>query len=173
MIAAPMRTALTAVNELGSPDWGKNLKPPDNCLSVWSHCSRSEGRGSIAGFCVVIQRSIHNVLPGLGIVQVDVNLGAKVVERVIVFAPLVVGLILFVLATWCIARSFRPVQLLLGLPVVAMSLWSIWVTKNILNGAWPTFLPHVAVAAAVPLALIQVGLVRRRSRKRTSRERST
>jgi hypothetical protein len=78
--------------------------------------------------------------------------------------PTGAGIALIALAGACIARSFRAVQLILGLPVILVSLWSIWVLRRMWLGAWPSFIPHIALGMVVPVVLVQIFLAFRSSR---------
>src|SRR5689334_12687171 len=73
-----------------------------------------------------------------------------------------------VVSTLAIVRAFGFLQLLLGLPAILLSAWSIWVIERIFNGAWPTFLPHIAIGAACLLVVVQVVLARHKRMSNTT-----
>jgi hypothetical protein len=78
------------------------------------------------------------------------------------------GVVPAVVAVCCIATSLvctvrRPsgVQALLSLLSITFGGLSLYVLKEIfLDGAWPTFLPHVGIGASVVVAVVQVMLHR-------------
>jgi hypothetical protein len=64
-----------------------------------------------------------------------------------------------------IARAFGPVQILMGVSTIGAALWSLLVLKRIfLDGAWPTYLPHLIIAGCVVVAALQSLLARRVNR---------
>ena len=66
-------------------------------------------------------------------------------------------------ATYLIIRTRSTVQIALGAPVIVMSALSLWVLKNMYNGAWPTFLPHLAIGGVCLVVTVQL-IVARHSR---------
>lgn len=78
--------------------------------------------------------------------------------------PTGVALISIGVSAWSIARSFRVVQLILGIPAILGSLWAVWVIKRIFEGAWPTFSLQIAIGIASSLVAIQVACVADRSK---------
>ena len=76
--------------------------------------------------------------------------------------PAVVGVGVAVLSTRSIGRAFGALQLGFGIPVVLVCLWSIWVLARIfVDGAYPTFVPHIFIACAAVLVRVQVLLAGR------------
>jgi hypothetical protein len=66
-----------------------------------------------------------------------------------------------------VIRRFGPVQLALSVPVVLVSGFSLVVLERIfIDGAWPTFLPHLAIFAACLLVGIQLWWAERGDRRR-------
>jgi hypothetical protein len=65
----------------------------------------------------------------------------------------------------CTARRPSAAQVLLSLVAIAFAGASLYVLKVIfLDGAWPTFLPHIGVGVAAAVATMQVVLDRRQVR---------
>jgi len=61
-------------------------------------------------------------------------------------------------------RDVSIAQACLVLPVVAgmgLSLWAFY--DMFIEGAWPTYIPHIAIGILTPVALGQVFVARRRS----------
>lgn len=76
--------------------------------------------------------------------------------------PAVVGGAVILASAWSIARAPSIIQLALGVPIIAVTTWSLWVLHRIWNGAWPTYLPHIALAAACPITAVQFYLSKKR-----------
>jgi len=76
--------------------------------------------------------------------------------------PLGVAVALGVASLYCLCHDFRGVQLLLGMTVLLLAAAAIWILAAMIAGAWPTFLPHVALVLVVPLVAAQVLLLRKR-----------
>ena len=76
--------------------------------------------------------------------------------------PAIVALGVIALSIQTMLRAFGWVQLVLAVPAVLIATLSLWVLKNIfVDNSWPTFIPHVAITATIPLLLIQLYLTRR------------
>jgi len=65
-------------------------------------------------------------------------------------------------SAWSVARSPSIIQLALSVPIIAVTAWSLWVLQRIWNGAWPTYVPHIALAAACPIVAVQFYLSKKR-----------
>ena len=71
-------------------------------------------------------------------------------------------------------RNFGAVQLVLGVPIVVASVFSLLILKRIvIDGAWPTYLPHLAIGASCLLAGLQLWLGRRTSGREDAQGRVT
>jgi len=77
--------------------------------------------------------------------------------------PAVLAVAGIVTATYLIIRTHHAVQIVLGAPVIFVSALSLWVLKNMYNGAWPTFLPHLAIGGVCLVVTVQL-IVARHSR---------
>jgi hypothetical protein len=53
------------------------------------------------------------------------------------------------------------IQLALGMPIITVTAWSLWVLHRMWNCAWPTYLPLMAVAAACPIVAVQIYLAKK------------
>ena len=79
--------------------------------------------------------------------------------------PAVVALGAIVLSIYSAIRNISAAQLVLGVPVLVVSGFSLVVLKRIfIDGAWPTYLPHLAIGASCLLVGVQVWLGRRTPR---------
>jgi len=76
-------------------------------------------------------------------------------------APAGVGTAIIVASAWSIARSPSIIQLALGMPIITVTAWSLWVLHRMWNCAWPTYLPLMAVAAACPIVAVQIYLAKK------------
>jgi hypothetical protein len=75
--------------------------------------------------------------------------------------PAIIGAALAAVSIHAIVRHLSVAQVLLGTLPIALSAVSLWSMKRIfLDGAWPTYLPYYAIAAAVPFVLVQSYLAR-------------
>jgi hypothetical protein len=76
--------------------------------------------------------------------------------------PAVVGLASIALSVRLAIRDFRVVQTGLAVVVATVSVWSLFILKAMwLDGGWPTYLPHLAVAGAAALMGAQSWIGRR------------
>jgi hypothetical protein len=75
--------------------------------------------------------------------------------------PGMVALGVIMVSVRSIVRAVSVAQLILGLPTITVAVWSLLILERIfLDAAWPTYLPHIAIAAISPLAAIQWHLAR-------------
>lgn len=81
-----------------------------------------------------------------------------------VLLPLMAAVVQAALSVYSLCRDFRAVQILLGLPAVLLDAAAAWVLVEMLAGAWPTFLPHLALVLVIPLIAAQIVLMRARRR---------
>ena len=79
--------------------------------------------------------------------------------------PSAVAVAVIVFSVYSIWRGFGLLQLVLGMPTIAICLGALIVLRHILvDRAWPTYLPHIGIAIAVLLVTVQV-LLTERARK--------
>jgi len=79
-----------------------------------------------------------------------------------VILPAIVAACAIMLSVRLAVRDFGVAQSVLSLAVVLMSGWSVVVLIRItVGGAWPTYLPHLAIIAACLVVGIQSWLIRR------------
>src|SRR5262245_40023084 len=79
-----------------------------------------------------------------------------------VILPIVAALGAIVVSLRSLGRAFSITQVALAIPSIALAGFSLFILKRIiLDKAWPTYLPHVAILLAVPLAAIQWHRARR------------
>ena len=88
--------------------------------------------------------------------------GASAELFLFLLMPAVVGGAIILASVWSIARSPSIIQLALGVPIIAVTAWSLWVLLRIWNGAWPTYVPHIALAAVCPIMAVQFYLSKKR-----------
>ena len=81
---------------------------------------------------------------------------------VFLIAPAILALGVIALSLVSTSRAPGVSQFVLGVPAVGLAAWALFVLSNIAAGAWPTYLPHLAIAIAVPLSTIQWLMARRR-----------
>ena len=76
--------------------------------------------------------------------------------------PVVIALGSIVLSARSFLRQPTAIQAVLSLLAIPAASWALWVLKRILmDRAWPTFLPHFVIAAAVAIVAVQTWLGRR------------
>ena len=73
--------------------------------------------------------------------------------------PVILGILEVLISAWCVIRSRRWWQAVLGLIVAATSIWGVWILIRIFQGAWPTFIPHVAIFVVIPIVGLQLLLL--------------
>jgi hypothetical protein len=86
---------------------------------------------------------------------------------------LLLGVVPAIAACIIIVKSVRSmvsapgvIQFCLGLPIVLLSLVSLWILKQMFfDFVWPTYLPYYAIALTVPLVVIQRSLARTRKNR--------
>lgn len=97
---------------------------------------------------VLVAPAVISVLPGVLVLGV---------------LPAMIGLALLGLSIQAIVRQRSATQMLLGTLAISLSAMSLWTLKRVfLDGAWATYLPYYAIAAALPFVLIQSYLARAR-----------
>jgi hypothetical protein len=92
-----------------------------------------------------------------------------VTMTVVVFGiiPAVTALTVLIVSVYSVLRAFGVLQVVLGIPTVYLTLMSLLVLKRMFfDRAWPTYWPYLAISLAVPLALTQWYLARRRDSSR-------
>lgn len=71
--------------------------------------------------------------------------------------PCVICLGALVASAYSLIRGFGLFQVSVGVPTIALLLWSLAILKSMfLDNAWPTGLPYLIIAAAVPIVAIQL-----------------
>jgi hypothetical protein len=75
--------------------------------------------------------------------------------------PAIVGVALVAVSLQAVVRQLSAAQDFLGTLTISLSLVSLWTLKRMfLDGAWATYLPYYAIAAAIPFVMVQSWLAR-------------
>lgn len=113
-------------------------------------------------------RRLHSRLVTIGAITVVLLLASGAVSALpTVFVwgilPAGIGVAVIAVSVYSIVRRGGAAQVLLGMPAILLSAGSLWTLKRMfLDGAWPTYLPYLAIALAAPVAMIQSYLARTR-----------
>lgn len=87
----------------------------------------------------------------------------SIVPPVIVWGvlPAIAGLAVLAVSVLSTVQRPSATQMFLGIWTIALSVASLWALKRMfLDGAGATFLPYLAIALAVPAAVVQSYLAR-------------
>ena len=77
--------------------------------------------------------------------------------------PAAVAVAAIATSTWLIIRTRHAIsQILLGAPVIFTSALSLWILKNRYAGAYPTYVPHLAIVSVCLVVAIQLVVARHR-----------
>jgi hypothetical protein len=76
-------------------------------------------------------------------------------------APAVAGILVVFASVWSIVRSPRVIQFALGVPIIGLTIVSLWMLWRIWHGAWPSYLPLMLVATVIPVSAVQIYLAKR------------
>lgn len=69
--------------------------------------------------------------------------------------PTLAALTVIAISIMSLARAPSIIQVLLCIPALAFTTWALFVLLRMLMGAWPTYLPYIALGIGTPLAGIQ------------------
>lgn len=69
--------------------------------------------------------------------------------------PTLAALAVIAISVISLWRAPGIIQVLLCIPALAFTTWALFVLLQMLMGAWPTYLPYIALGIGVPLTGIQ------------------
>ncbi len=75
--------------------------------------------------------------------------------------PLVVGAATLVTSFVAVFRRPSAGQIMISVGLLAAIGWAAWILKRIMEGAWPTYFPHLVIGWSIPIAIGQLLLSRR------------
>ena len=84
------------------------------------------------------------------------------------YLPLCVAIALPIASAYCAIRSGRLSQLLIAISLLAPMAWSSRVLLRMLEGAWPTLLPHLIIGAGAAVVVWQIAVLRRDTTAKSS-----
>ncbi len=70
--------------------------------------------------------------------------------------PMGAAVVLALTSVYSLCHNFRVVQVLLSAPILVSLAGALWVLHGMLQGGWPTCLPHIAIVFALPVVVAQV-----------------
>ena len=78
-----------------------------------------------------------------------------------IILPVVAAVVIIAVSIHSAVRRFSVVQVVLAIPTISLVLIALLAFHAMFNGAFATYLPHLAIAGSVPLVLTQRYLARR------------
>ena len=77
------------------------------------------------------------------------------------YIPLIIALLVIVLSIKSLLSSPTPINSGIGFLVLGLNSFGIYLLILMLGGAWPNYLPHLAIGLATVLFFIQKGLTKK------------
>ena len=77
------------------------------------------------------------------------------------YIPLLIALAVIVIAIRMLISKPTPLNIGIGFFVLVLNSFGIYLLILMLRGAWPSYLPHLAIGMGILLFLIQKGIVKK------------
>tara|TARA_R110002012_G_scaffold275236_1_gene461771 strand:+ start:2253 stop:2516 length:264 start_codon:yes stop_codon:yes gene_type:complete len=78
------------------------------------------------------------------------------------YLPILLATIELILSVWISKERLKPINVILTLLIVILNGLAIYVLLQMVQGAWPTYLPYFGIGISTILFLIQYGLFKKK-----------
>ncbi|MEB8330794.1 hypothetical protein OO009_15660 [Flavobacteriaceae bacterium KMM 6897] len=78
------------------------------------------------------------------------------------YLPILLATIEVILSLWILKETLKPINIILSLLIVILNGLAIYVILQMVQGAWPTYLPYFGIGISTILLLIQYGFFKKK-----------